>query len=57
MPLHFVDDFGGPFYVFLLTADYQIRPSGGDLDAETFSQKPKVTVGWAKQLKLPIGRI
>jgi hypothetical protein len=55
MPLHFVDDLGGPVYIFLPAADYQIRPSGSDLDAETFSQKSKVTVGWAKQLKLPVG--
>jgi hypothetical protein len=55
MPLHFVNDFSGPVHVFLLTADYQIRSSGGDLDAETFSQKSKVAVGWTKQLKLPVG--
>jgi hypothetical protein len=50
--LHFVDDFGSSVYVFFPASDYQIRPSGGDLDAEAFSQKSKVTVGWAKQLKL-----
>jgi hypothetical protein len=53
--LHFVDDFGGPVYVFFLTGDYQIRPSGGDLDTEAFPQKSKVTVSRAKQLKLFVG--
>jgi hypothetical protein len=50
--LHFVDNFGGPVYVFFFACDYHIGLAGGNLDAEGLAQKTKVAVSGPEQLKL-----
>jgi len=50
--LHSVDDLSGLVHIFFLAGDYQIGLPSSDLYAKGLTQKPKVAVGGAKQLKL-----